>query len=261
MAENKYFYLMLKESFFDSDDMILLESMENGYMYANILMKLYLRSLKDMGRLMYKDRIPYDVNMLAKLTRHNVDIVKSAVDTFRKMGIVEILDNGAIYMLDIQNFIGSSSTHADRQREFDRRKKTEQKLLTGDKNSIVAEICKKSDDHTEIEPYTELDIEAEIKENKERESGKPPTPQISKPKPPQTIIPPPLELVKEYCLSRNNGIDPQRFIDHYTSNGWMVGKTKMKDWQASVRTWEQRDKGKKPAERSAGIRGRCLNDD
>ena len=56
------------------------------------------------------------------------------------------------------------------------------------------------------------------------------------------FIPPTVDEVRDYCLERGNGIDPQRFIDHYTSNGWMVGKNKMKDWKAAVRTWEQREK-------------------
>lgn len=50
---------------------------------------------------------------------------------------------------------------------------------------------------------------------------------------------PTVEEIHEYCFERNNGIDAQRFFDHYESNGWMVGKTKMKDWKAAVRTWEK----------------------
>ncbi len=51
--------------------------------------------------------------------------------------------------------------------------------------------------------------------------------------------PPTLEEVKAYCKERNNSIDAQHFIDYYTSNGWKVGKNKMKDWRATVRTWER----------------------
>jgi len=50
--------------------------------------------------------------------------------------------------------------------------------------------------------------------------------------------PPTIEEIKAYCKERNNKVDPQRFINHYQSNGWMVGKNKMKDWKAAVRTWE-----------------------
>lgn len=54
--------------------------------------------------------------------------------------------------------------------------------------------------------------------------------------------PPTLEEVKAYCSERNNGVDAQRFIDFYTSKGWMIGKNPMKDWKAAVRTWEKNSK-------------------
>ena len=55
--------------------------------------------------------------------------------------------------------------------------------------------------------------------------------------------PPTLEMVTDYCLERMNGVDPERFIDFYESKGWMIGKNKMKDWKAAMRTWarNQRD--------------------
>lgn len=56
------------------------------------------------------------------------------------------------------------------------------------------------------------------------------------------FTPPSLEEVKAYCSERGNKIDPQTFIDFYESKGWMVGKNKMKDWKASVRTWERKER-------------------
>ena len=50
---------------------------------------------------------------------------------------------------------------------------------------------------------------------------------------------PGLPEVQAYCTERHNAVDPQRFIDHYESNGWRVGRTAMKDWKAAVRTWEK----------------------
>ncbi len=61
-------------------------------------------------------------------------------------------------------------------------------------------------------------------------------------KPAPRFSPPSFDEVKAYCLERGNGIDPQKFIDFYASKGWMVGSSKMRDWKASVRTWEGRDK-------------------
>lgn len=56
------------------------------------------------------------------------------------------------------------------------------------------------------------------------------------------FVPPSVDEVRAYCQERGNSVDPQRFVDYYSSNGWMVGKTRMKDWKAAVRTWEQREK-------------------
>ncbi len=60
------------------------------------------------------------------------------------------------------------------------------------------------------------------------------------------FVPPTHDQVKGYCLERSNTVDPDRFIDHYTSNGWLVGKNKMKDWKAAVRTWEKNEKQSAP---------------
>lgn len=59
------------------------------------------------------------------------------------------------------------------------------------------------------------------------------------------FTPPSLDEVKAYCQERGNNVDPERFIDFYSSKGWMIGKNKMKDWKAAVRNWESRDKPKK----------------
>lgn len=53
------------------------------------------------------------------------------------------------------------------------------------------------------------------------------------------FIPPSVEEVEQYCIERSNNIDAQSFIDFYESKGWMIGKNKMKDWKAAVRTWER----------------------
>ena len=103
--KTKYYYLKIKENFFDSEDMKLLESMDNGYIYSNILMKMYLLSLKNGGKLMYKDKIPYNSKMLSTILNHNIDILDKAISIFKELNLIEILDSGAIFMLDIQKGI------------------------------------------------------------------------------------------------------------------------------------------------------------
>ncbi|ELB20264.1 phage replisome organizer N-terminal domain-containing protein [Enterococcus faecium] len=164
MSDNKrYYYLKLKENFFDSDEMVLLESMPDGYIYSNILLKLYLRSLKHEGKLMFNDRIPFNSTMLATITRHSVGVVEKAVQIFRDLQLIDVLDNGAIYMSDIQSFIGKSSTEADRKREY--RKKIEEakrNLITG------GQVSDKCPDKT----TPELEIEKDIDIDKEEKKGK-----------------------------------------------------------------------------------------
>lgn len=65
---------------------------------------------------------------------------------------------------------------------------------------------------------------------------------------PKRFTPPTLEEVKAYCSERNNNVDAQRFIDYYTANGWKVGRNAMKDWKATVRTWEKNQYSAKPKE-------------
>lgn len=168
MSDNKrYYYLKLKENFFDSDEMVLLESMPDGYIYSNILLKLYLRSLKHEGKLMFNDRIPFNSTMLATITRHSVGVVEKAVQIFRDLQLIDVLDNGAIYMSDIQSFIGKSSTEADRKREY--RKKIEEakrNLITG------GQVSDKCPDKTTPELELEIEIEKDIDIDKEEKKGK-----------------------------------------------------------------------------------------
>ena len=69
MSDNrKYYYLKLKENYFDDDSIVLLESMQDGVLYSNILLKLYLKSLKHGGRLQLDEDIPYTAQMIATIT-------------------------------------------------------------------------------------------------------------------------------------------------------------------------------------------------
>ena len=167
MPENKkYYYLKLKEGFFDSDEMIVLESMPDGYLYSNILLKLYLRSLKYQGRLMFNDRIPFNSTMLAQVTRHSVGVVEKAMRILQDLGLVEILDNGAIYMSDIQNFIGRSSTEADRIREYRNQIESDKSCNKLQSTNVQQMNCKSTPD-IEIEKDTELKINLDIEKEKE----------------------------------------------------------------------------------------------
>ena len=154
MADNKkYYYLKLKENFFDSDSMVLLESMQDGILYSNILMKMYLKSLKNNGKLVLNDAIPYNTQMIATVTRHQVGTVEKAIEVFEQLGLIDILDGGTIYMSDIELFVGKSSTEGDRKRAERMKLKHVENLALGQMSDIHP---------PEIE--IDIDIEKEIRD-------------------------------------------------------------------------------------------------
>lgn len=140
MASKNYYYLKLKEDWFDSDELKILESRENGYLYSNILLKMYLKALKNNGKLTFNEYIPYDIKMLSTITGHNVDIVEKAIKIFNAMHLIEILDNGVIYMLDMQKMIGSISSEGIRKAEYRERikKEKEEGTLLGQSPDIIS---------------------------------------------------------------------------------------------------------------------------
>ena len=127
--DKKYYYLKLKDNFFDSEEMIILQNMPDGYLYSDILFKMYLRSLKNNGKLMFNDYIPYNSIILSQIVRHSVGVVEKSISIFKNLSLIEVMDNGAIYMLNIQNYIGHSSSEADRQREYQKKIKSEKKQI------------------------------------------------------------------------------------------------------------------------------------
>ncbi len=77
-----------------------------------------------------------------------------------------------------------------------------------------------------------------------RDKAKPEIAVVKDKKTVKRFVPPTVNEVKEYCNSRCNSVDANAFVAHYTSNGWKVGKNKMKSWNAAVVTWEKSSKPK-----------------
>ena len=109
-----------------------------------------------------------------------------------------------------EGFIEISFTYKEGSKEIDKRYISI--LKGGDRKLGVSPLVKKLKDNTTI------------LNNNTTYSNKKPT----------------VEEIKQYCIERNNGIDAEQFFDFYESKNWFVGKNKMKNWQAAVRTWEKR---------------------
>ena len=146
MSENrKYYYMKLKENFFTDAKMVILESMQDGLLYSNLLLKMYLMSLKYNGILMLNDHLPHTPQTIATFTRHQIGTVERAIKVFLEFGLVEILTNGSYYMADIQLLIGQSSTEGERKRKERMRLKRQNLLPSGQADKcppyISANIC------------------------------------------------------------------------------------------------------------------------
>ena len=97
----RYYWLKLKEDFFDDETISYIEEQENGVYYVNFYLKLCLKSIKTEGkliRLVGETLIPYDVNSLSRLTGTPVDTVMVAMKLFESIGIVKVLETGEIYL-------------------------------------------------------------------------------------------------------------------------------------------------------------------
>ena len=89
----------------------------------------------------------------------------------------------------------------------------------------------------------EMDKDREIETDKDTYRGRESTERrADRPPSARRFLPPSVDEVKAFCKERGSRVDAQRFVDFYTAKGWRIGKDPMKDWQAAVRTWEQRDK-------------------
>lgn len=156
MAENKrYYWLKLKEDFFSDDAIEWLE--EQGKEYCLFYLKLCLKSIRTNGILIRnvgKMLIPYDVEKLAEITKTNTDTVIVAMELLKKIGLVEILDNGALYLSQLETMVGSESGSAARMRKM------------REKNKVLSLCDKNVTTEKEIEKEKELDKDKEIeKEN------------------------------------------------------------------------------------------------
>lgn len=159
MGDKKYYWLKLKEDFFEEDTLAWLEEQTNGKEYCLFYLKLCLKSLKTNGILIRnvgQILIPYDVKKLGEITKTDIDTVTVAMELFKKIGLIQILDNGEIYITQLEQMVGSETKWA-------KYKKKERELKKLDNVQLLSNINPKNV-HTEIEKEIEKekDIEKDI---------------------------------------------------------------------------------------------------
>jgi len=212
----------------DQDDKVQLIEAQFGVIGFGILIKIFMK--------IYKEGYFYEWTEKEQLLfsrRINVDInqVNDVINECLKWGL---FDQKLYKKYSILTSKGIQSRYMEAVR---RRKQVqiikEYFLIDQSKysNIIFVNINPINDDNNTISEDVNVsnNPQSKVKESKVKES-----------KVKNIFIPPTLEEVAAYCQERNNGVDPQKWYDFYAAKGWMIGKNKMKDWKAAVRTWEKR---------------------
>lgn len=225
MAESKKFwYIQLNVNFFDDDRIDWLCEQNNGYAYVVLYLKLCLKTANNNGILTRKIGnmiIPYNVDKIAEVTNINVDIVRVALELYKRIGLVYEADENCNFMRlpEVPGMVGYTTQAAiEKARQRERKKQLE-----------AGQLPDKCPDNVRQE-LRDNSLDKEKEQDKKRKRFTPPT----------------VEEVAAYCHERQNSVDAQTFVDFYASKGWVVGKSKMKDWKAAVRTWEKRDGNSQP---------------
>ena len=230
MAEKKYYWLKLKRDFFKRHDIRIVEEMPNGKDYILFYLKMLVESVDHNGGLRFNETIPYNDEMLSTITSTNIDIVRAAMQVFTQLGMIEVLDNGTIYMTEVQKMIGSAAgnDNAIRQQRFRDKKKAENTGALPESvtknNASVTQAVTNNNESKRIEIDKEIDKEIEDKENIQKKTR---------------FVAPSVDEVQAYCDERHNGIDARKFVEYYEAGGWKDAKGKpVKNWKQKIITWE-----------------------
>ena len=154
----KYYWLKLQKDFFKRHDIRIVESMPNGKDYVIFYLKLLCESTSHEGALRFNKEIPYNDEMLATITNTNIDIVRSAIKLFSNLKMMEMLDDGTLFMNQVAEMIGSETGSARRKREY---RENVKQIGTMSQNCPL-----------ELEKDIELEKESEKEKDKEKESEK-----------------------------------------------------------------------------------------
>ena len=165
MSNNKkYFWLKLKEDFFEEDTIAWIEEQPNGKEYSLFYLKLCLKSLKTNGTLIRKVGqmlVPYDAKMLSKLTNTEFDTVLVALELFKQIGLITVQGNGEIFLPQLENMVGSESKWA----KYKRKNNKLENLQSGSNETpklLQTEIEKEKEIELEKEKEIELEKYKEI---------------------------------------------------------------------------------------------------
>ena len=244
MGEPKRFYwLKLKEDFFRQKEIKKLRRIAGGDVFTIIYLKMLLRAMKDNGKLYYEGVESNFADELALDIDEDEDNVKMTVAFLMANGIMVENQPDEYELLTMDEMTGSECESAHRVRRL-----REQKALQC--NAAVTPCNDAVTDSNAAVTACNVEIEIENRDRVRDKSVEIENRDKSIGAKARRFTPPTLEQLKAYIAEKgftSDEIDPEYFIDYYTSNGWICGKSKMKDWQATVNNWVRRYRKDHPA--------------
>lgn len=123
--ETKNFWLQMVNDFYDSDRMLYLESRPNGQAFSLLYTKLLLKSVKTGGVLRLSEKLAYNNVMIASFTRIPVEIVDAAMELLESLDLVEIWEDGTVFLPELENMVGSETIWAGKKRKMREKKQNE----------------------------------------------------------------------------------------------------------------------------------------
>ena len=222
-------WVKLQTDMFDNKKIKYIRTLPEGNNIVLIwVMLLTMAGRCNSGGLVFlTENIPYTTKILADELKFEESIVVMAIGVLEQLEMITTDGNRLLISgwEEYQNVDGLEKIREQtRLRNIEYRKR-KRELLEGDV-SVTSRVTQSSisiSNSNSLSDSSSLSTSSNSKTNK--------------------FIKPTIEDIKEYCISRNNNVDAERFIDYYESNGWKVGKNPMKDWKAAVRTWERSNYG------------------
>ena len=229
-------WIKIATDIFNNNKIKMIEAMPDGDALIVIWFKILMLAgdTNDSGLIYFANNIPYNEISLSTVFNKPIALIQLALNTFEQFGMIEIIDD----FIHISNWEKYQNVDGmERLREQNRLRVAKYREKKKIKCNVTSNVTSNANvthcNALEEELDKDIDIEKDIKE-KEIPKG------ISKKK--GENIPPTIDEIKEYCIERNNGIDAEYFYHFYQEKGWIVRKTKMKNWHSAIITWEKRNK-------------------
>lgn len=268
----RYYWLKLPRDFFKRHDVRILESMPDGKAFVLLYIKMLAESVDHDGALRFSDTIPYTADMIAALTETDKETTAAALDAMKSLNLITIDDNGTIILPYANKQLDSAADNYNAQKQARYRERLKEngadalpKMVTPVTDVLPNEVTSVTDllpTVTDVLPnVTECGNKAVTKNNKSKSKSKSKsieldididsvgvkTPASATRQPARARFVPPspddiLNFMTEYAFKKGLDADPvieaEKFFNHFTANGWLVGgRSKMRDWQAAAGNW------------------------